>query len=352
MIAETELGGMEAIEVETTVAASSAILEALLGVGNFRELLPTDRVLLWLDEMHLVPLRIEVWPTNDENRQLWAVRRGYVDSGLEPISIFEYTSLSINQPEPFAAPQVRANVRSGGFVDDRVELDVEVPDGFVEHRSGFWALPNGARVDVASWSDGSAWITVEQSGGWDRPRLFGIADPYVRVIDLGEGGTAYVNAAGTRVALHTETLEIVVAGSAATDVLLDVARSVPDVGLAVPSHWDQAFNVELQQLEAGTLVLDPAGWSQPAARVDGDQVSVLFVGAGQRAALISQEPGTALEPPSGPDVVAVTVRGSAGRLRLSIGVLEWVEDGRVVLLQSDTLSLEAPQAIAEMLEPK
>lgn len=46
----------------------------------------------------------------------------------------------------------------------------------------------------------------------------------------------------------------------------------------------------------------------------------------------------------------VEVRGRIGRASLTRGVLEWVEDGRLVRLSSDTLSLGKLHPIAQELE--
>jgi hypothetical protein len=131
-------------------------------------------------------------------------------------------------------------------------------------------------------------------------------------------------------------------------VLIEAGRTLGIRGLPTPDDWDQSSVVDIDRLPSGTLIPEIEGWSI-LAHVEGDQVSILMTGAGRRTVHITQTPGSRLDPPVGPDVSMVEVRGDTGRSNAAAASLEWVEGDRIVQMRSDTVSIEELQEIAEAL---
>ncbi len=342
------LDGKETIQVRTTVAGAATVV-ALTERGAWRELHPTDPVLMWLDAGSLVPLRIEVNAGESPERELWQVRRGYADSTTEPIFIVELTVTGTG-PAPVEV-DVPAAARSGGFTDAPASGPAPQLDSrFVPHRSGRWPLPDGGEVDVRSYSDGGSWLMVESTGAWTGSQLFGMPLSFVRAVELGPGSVAYLSLTGDRLAIHGDGIDIVVSGSVAPDVLLDAGSSLGVDGLPVPADWAEASILEVGDLPGTALVPDLDGWSI-LAEVDGPRTTLMMVGAGDRSVLVTSQPGRRLDPPRGPDFLAVDVRGTTGRFDASGATLEWVEDGRVVRMRSETVGVEELVAMAGTMGP-
>lgn len=351
VLGTTDIDGIPAIQVRSTVAAVE-LIDAITDHGAWRELHPTDRVLMWLDEETLVPLRVEVFATGSPERELWQLRHDYDDDPEDdaPIFIIELSNLV---PEPgrveMDAPD---NAPSRGFVDGDVEVpQPSLPPGFESHRSGFWLLPDGGRVELASWNDGRSWLMVELVTQWEEPRLFGLSLPFVEPIDLGGGSVGYLSPTGDALAIHGETSEVLVSGSVPAETLVEAAASIGVRGLAVPSTWQEASTVDIAALPDGTLVPDGDGWSV-LGRVDGEGTTILLTGSGARSVIVSQRPGDRLDPPTGPDYSGVAVRGGDGRYNASEATLEWVEDGQLMRMRSETVGLAELVEIAATLEPR
>lgn len=347
----TELARRASIQVRSTVAAID-LIRAITDRGAWRELHPTDPVVMWLDEETLVPLRIEVFAADSPERDLWQLRRGYEDQlgGDEPIFVIELANL-VTEPVDIETDLPNRPL-SQSFVDGPVDLpQPDLPGGFEPHRSGHRPLPDGGRVDVASWSDGRAWLMVESTDDWSEPRLFGLTHPFVESIDLGEGSVGYLSPTGDSVAIHGEHRDVIVSGSVSRDTLVRAAATAGVTGRAVPAGWLEADIVDPTALPAATLLPDVDGWSL-LARVDDDATTLLLTGGGSRTVLITQEPGSNLDPPRGPDFSEVSVRGVAGRHDASTATLEWIEDGQVVRMRSDTVGLEELVDIANRMETR
>ena len=351
VLGTTELDGMPSIQVRSTVAAVE-LIGAMTDRGSWRELHPTDAVLMWLDETTLVPRRIEVFPVDSPERELWQLRRGYEDAPGEetPILIIELTNIVVGEGTfdltlPDDAP-------SRGFVDGEESIaEPRLPTGFDPHRSGHWLLSDGDRVDTASWSDGRSWVMVEATRGWDEPRLFGLSLQFVDPVDLGDGSVGYLAPAGDAVAIHGEDGDILVTGSVPTALLVEAAASLGVQGLEVPTTWLEAATATVEDLPEGTLVPEVTGWSL-LARIDGRETTLLLSGGGTRSVIVTQMPGTRLDPPTGPDFSEVGVRGLDARHDLTSSTLEWVEDGFVVRMKSSTVSVEELLDLAAALEPR
>jgi hypothetical protein len=118
--------------------------------------------------------------------------------------------------------------------------------------------------------------------------------------------------------------------------------------LPTPDDWDQSSVVDIDRLPSGTLIPDIDGWSI-LGHVEGDQISILMTGAGRRTVHIIQTPGLRLDPPIGPDVSIVEVRGITGRSNSAAASLEWVEGDRIIQMRSDTVSIGELHDIAEAL---
>ncbi|MCI0424800.1 MAG: hypothetical protein L0Z47_02985 [Actinobacteria bacterium] len=338
------------IQISTTVAAVD-LIEALVQRGGWRELHPTDPVLMWLDEETLAPVRIEVRAAATSERGLWQLRRGYADQPEgEPILIIEMTGLVAEAQD--IEPMLPVDARSGGFSEGAADVpEPALESRFEVHRSGRWALPDGGLVDVRSWSDGRSWLMIEVARGWSEPRLFGLTSPFARRVELDDGSVAYLDPAGGAVALHTGDLDVLVSGSVPETVLLATAATLGLEGRPVPDQWEESSVVEVEGLPEGTLVADPEGWSI-LGRVDNTQTTLQMTGAGSRTVVISQTLGDHLDPPIGPDFVAVDLRGVTGRFNTSSGTLEWVESGRVVVMRSETVGMDELVRIAEAMRPR
>ena len=349
VLGTTEIQGVPAIQVRSTVAAVE-LIGAITDHGSWREIHPTDQVLMWLDEATMVPLRIEVFATNSPERELWQLRHGYDDDPGDqtPLFIIELSELA-SEPDLIDI-DLPANTPSGGFVDGPVDIaHPALPNGFTPHRSGSWHLADGGRVEVASWSDGRSWLMIEVARTWDEPRLFGLARAFVDPVRLGADSLGYLSPDGDALAIHGETSDVLVTGSVPTEVLVDVAASLGVRGLAVPSTWEEASTVQVDDLPPGTLVPDSEGWSV-LGRIDGDTTTVLLTGGGARSVVVTQVPGSRLDPPIGPDYSEIDVRGAGGRYNASEATLEWVEDGQVVRMRSDTVGLSELIDLASTME--
>jgi hypothetical protein len=152
-------------------------------------------------------------------------------------------------------------------------------------------------------------------------------------------------------AVHGETSEVLVSGSVPTETLVEAAASLGVRGLAVPSTWQEAATVDVGELPEGTMVPDVEGWSV-LGRVDEEGTTILLTGSGARSVIIGQSEGNRLDPPTGPDYSGVEVRGGDGRYNASEATLEWVEDGQVIRMRSETVGLAELVEIAGTLETR
>lgn len=345
------LDGRPTIQVESTVAAVE-LLAAITERGAWRELHPTDRVLMWLDEETLVPLRIEVFAADSPERELWQLRHDYRDElgASEPIFIVQLTDLVTGAGD--VELELPGEPPTRGFVDGPVDMPQPgLESGFELHRSGRRPLADGGEIEMAAWSDGRSWVMVEATNDWDEPRLFGLSLPFAQPVQLGSDSFGYLAPTGDAVAIHSDDLDLVVSGSLPIELLLETAASIEIDGAPVPGDWAEAATVRGDELPPGTLVPDVDGWSI-LGQVDQGGTTMLLTGGGARSVLVSQEEGTRLDPPTGPDFSEVEVRGVAARYNAATATLEWVEDGRVVQMRSDTVSMGELLDLAATMEPR
>ncbi len=343
-----DLEGRATIQIETTVAAVD-LIRAITNRGAWREFHPTDQVLMWLDMQTLLPLRVEIFSAQSTERDLWQVRRGYRDEpGGEPIFIVQMDLESLDRTD--VDLEIPENALSGGFVDGPANTPrPRLEPGFVPHRSGTWSLPDGGVVDVATWSDGRAWIMVEVTRDWSESHLFGMSLPFVFEVELGDGSIGYLDPRGGAVAIHGDSADVVITGSLAEDSLLNAATSLEIVGRSVPGEWVEASVVEVGGLPPATLIPEGDGWSMLGLAAD-DRVTILMTGSGDRTVLIDQVSGDRLDAPKGADFVAVELRGLMGRINSGTATLEWVEDGRIIQMRSETVATSELVEIAESMK--
>lgn len=341
------LDGRETIQISTTVGGLDMI-SALVSTGAWRELYPTDPVLAWLDAETLVPLRVEVTPAASPERDLWALRRGYRDEPeTDPILIVALSQFTTGRPR--IELDVPSDARSGGFFESSSPTpEVELPEGFQPHRSGRWTLPEGGEVRVSTWSNGRSWLMVEATEAWAEPHLFGVSTSLVRRLDLGGGSVGYMDPTGGTVAVRGAGLDVVVTGSVSPTTLVAVASSMGIVGEALPDGWEQVAVAD-GGLPVEALAPTAEGW-QVLGTTEEERVRILVVGSGGRVALIEQRRGARLEPPSGPDPLAVETRGTTGRFDPGSSTLEWVEEGWVIRMRGDGIGLAEMLALAESME--
>jgi hypothetical protein len=374
IVGERTIAGRPAVGVSVTAAQVAPLLDGFAAAVELGPVHPTDRVDLWLDDEHLVPLGLEVRASTDPARARWAAAVGAADRPGEVVLRVDADAAEINRSPGAAADTADAalalpddppsSATDDGFrpatSSDPVLARVPVPDrlpaGLRPHRSGTLTTPGGPDVGVRSWSDGRAWLTVRATDEWPGGRLFGRLGLDVTPVDLGPAGTGYVASGGRRVGLHTDGIDVVVSGSLPIDQLQRVAAGLGLVGRPVPADWAEATTADREEAVAvvpGLLTARGAvGFvGDPALRVVGDTVHEVWRGPGARAFTLTQRIAPVLPPPSTGDETGIEVRGRPGRFSPERGELEWVEDGVVLSLRSPTLALGELVAIAEGLEP-
>jgi len=363
------IAGHEALGVSVTAAQVAGLLDGLSAAVELRPVHPTDRVELWLDEDHFVPLALLVRAAGDPERAAWASSVAVDDVPGDVVLRVNATDVRINDPsDPVAAPAAGADeavdagfraAPDGDPVVSEVPEPQRVPAGFAAYRRGVVSTPGGPGVGVRSWSDGRAWFAVRATARWPGGRLFGDLGTDVRPVDLGAAGTGYTSGDGQQVALHTGGLDVVVRGSLPPGDVRDIAADLGIVGQPVPDDWAEATSARESDATAtlpGLLTAGPIdGFGPPAFRVagPGDDVSVTEArsGPGDRAFTLTQWRSASLVPPTGGDEVGTEVRGTTGRYSPQRGELEWVESGLAVSLRSDTLSLTDLLDVARRLKP-
>ena len=369
-----QVAGRAATGVAATAAQAAPLLAGLTpaGAGNLRSLHPADRVELWLDDAALVPLALRVIAAPTGERRAWAASHGYHDRPGQIVLELTLSRVLLNRPleaDAFPSPPAGAEAEDAGFRDrdprgagpgrpvDRqiaVAAPAWLPGGFRPYRAGMAGGGPGPTVAVRTWTDGRAWVKVRATGNWQGSRLFGDLGELVRPAGLG-AGVAYWSEDGTRVAIHTQGLDLLVTGSVGEADLARVAASLPVAGRPVPAGWAEAATSTLPEAVAADPGLrrprDLRGYAPPAVRVDGRTVTLAYAGPGSRGFLLVQAPGDRLAPPLDDDPAGVRVRGTDGRWSPGRGELEWVEGHRTLTLRSSTLPLEELLAIAASLEP-
>ena len=329
---ERRFDGRPATGVVTSAAQIDALLDVLRLAGNWRPIAPTSVATLWLDTETLVPVLVDVGEA----------------SGGPALSI-RLRRMPAGPFEAGAAPTAPV-VRDAGFRDGPAAGPAPswLPAGMTAYRTG----ATGAVV-VRSWSDGRAWIKVRSTTTWTARRLFGGLGDVVRPVTLPGAGVGYVAEGGRKVAIHSPGADVVVTGSVPAAQLERVAASLGVHGDRVPPDWAEASTTTLAAARAALtplLVLRGSkDYAPPSIRVEGNTVTLAYVGAGDRGFALVQQPGTALAPPFDADVTGVRVRGRVGRWTPDAHTLEWIEAGHRVELRSQTLRLAELVDVASRL---
>ena len=97
---------------------------------------------------------------------------------------------------------------------------------------------------------------------------------------------------------------------------------------------------------------DAAAAGDPAVRVDGATVTLVYAGPGARGFVLTQARDAVPAPPLEPDVRGTAVRGTVGRWTPALGELEWTERGVLLSLRSDSLPLSELLAVADGLSAR
>jgi hypothetical protein len=199
----------------------------------------------------------------------------------------------------------------------------------------------GPLTRVYSYSDGRAWIRIDVTDEWDQPRLFGTLGPLVRAVPVG-AGTGYTDPDGTKLALHSPDLDVVLTGSVGLDVLVAAASGIV-TGVPIDPRWEQAQHVTT--IPSGALV--PEG--DHLAVLSGEELVIAVGGPGRTGFQLVQRPAHLLPPPPKADVIQTEARGRPARYAPRLGTLTWLEDGWMRELRADALDLAALRSIASSL---
>ncbi len=354
VIGTETMDGRAAVGVRVPAAQVSALLSGLRPGGDGRQVHPTDTVDLWLDEDHLVPLRVVVRAADGPDRARWAARRGFDERAGEVIVEARLDSVVLNDArtvDDLAAPHTQG-APDGGFRpgDAAVPNPRWLPAGMADHTTGIVG-----DVAVRTWTDGRAWVKVRATTAWTGSRLFGGLGTVVRPVPLGHG-MGYVAEDGTAIAIHSDAADVVVTGSIAPDDLRRVTGSLDIIGRPVPDHWAEHATADLHVLARAVpdhLLLPADAWpGQPAIRLDQHTTVLVYAGPGDRAVVLASRDDARLSPPFDPDATGVIARGRVGRWSPTRGELEWVEAGRLWTLRSTTIGLPELIALATQLEPQ
>ena len=365
-LGERTIGGRDAVGVEVSAAQVAPLLDGLRPAGNLRQFFPSDVVSLWLDAGSWTPVRIEVRASDDPDRRTWAVNRGYVDQPGDEVLLVSVDDATVGagvaserlQPAPDGGVRRDAGFLGGGDGDGsdgiRIEVDpASLPDGLEPSTTGVVGADTDRPVAIQTWAGGRGWVKVASTTGWDGTRLFGDLGSPVRRRALADGSIVYASLDGTRQAVHTDGIDVVVTGSVDEAALVRVVEGLDVAGEAVPGDWDEAATETLgsaADLLPGLLV--PAagsGFEDAAVRADGNVVTQGYAGAGGRGFVVVEAPGERLPPPLDMDVAGVVVRGVDGRYSAARGELEWVEADRVHRIASSTLTRAELVAVADAM---
>ena len=207
-------------------------------------------------------------------------------------------------------------------------------DGFVE-------------TEVWAWSDGRGWIRLDRTVSWDGIGLFGNSGLPVQGVAT-ERGVVYQAGDGSRVFVHGDGYDAVIAGSVATEELVAIAGMLPGPQRTVPASWPEAPIAE-EVAERAYVPLGVPDFGDPILHSSNDAVIVDLFGGGERSVRITQRPGDRISPPLDPDARAVRLRGVIARHSPTFGILEWVEDGLLFTVEATGLALIDAIEIAEAL---
>lgn len=339
-LGERVIAGEGAVGVLVSASQARPLLDALFDSGNWREIHSRDLVEIWLHEDLFIPLALSVTAGAGDDRAAWAARRGYRDPLNVPYLELTYLAVQFEgvDPDPVEATGtlMDAGFRPGGV--DEPPLDPGMPlvaGGRVE---------GSVDVEVWAWSDGRAWLRLDQTREWEGRQLFGNLSGVVRPVQLSNG-TGYVSGDGSAVYIHGEGVDLVLIGSIEPDRLVELASQLPVSGSPAPTGWPEG-DIASSPPEGVWLPSDLSPFLEPVVRVSESSTVVDLIGLDKRAIRLIQSEAAFLKPPIDPDAQAVSVRGTIGRYSPQLGALEWVEEGRVMTVSGSDFTLEELVAVA------
>lgn len=383
--------GRSAIEVEMPFERAKPLFPFLSLGGQWRPFFPNDRVVVWLDEKTWSPLRYKVFPANGRERDQWALRFGLPQ---EPARrpIFEVTATETDHRTPaagtFAIPETKLERDQGARTvtlsgaQQATGFEPVTPDdaaGLDLYQVVLPPKPDSAQAPfetLITYSQGLSYLKLGETRTWSGNTLYGPVAPQAQEIQLSNGGFAYYEPAtadhGRRLSIHAAGTDIYVETNLPRDKLIEVAGSLPVVGLSLPESWRVrksgdgttervSLDRAVGELPFPVLVPTqlPPGYDLASAELirvaDSVGLNVYYqqanadVGAGPIR--LHMEAGTELPPAASASQSAVDVRGLEGRWTPDGSRLEWVQDGVYYSLDGQGLELADLLAVAESLAP-
>jgi len=359
VVGETEVLDREAVVIELAQRDAASLFDSLQPGGVWRPFFPHDRVLLTLDAESWFPLAVQVRAAGGAERDLWAIRNGLgAERAGRLLYRAEVRSLGEGPPPEWRPFTDGGPARDLGFEEapfEAVAAGMPAPARVGQLRP--YRGGTMRRQTILSYSDGLSWVLVRATRTWSGPGLFGGLDPLAERVRL-PSGVAYwepaIGSLGRRVAIHTDGWDVALESNLPRSELLDVAASIPLRGTAVA---DPNRVTVAEALESAPYAMRPAelppGYELAATTTDAGGVAFLFRRSGAEldggGIRLFQSAGVDLPPPMDPDVLAVRVRGLAGRYSPARGELEWVEDGAYRSLGGGALDLAGLLRVADSL---
>jgi hypothetical protein len=380
------IDGRDAEVVSLSYEDATPLFAYLQFLGSWRPFYPQDRVLLWLDASTWFPLRYEVFPAPGAERRLWAAQMG-VSGDPAGHAVFTATARALATaipPSSMFAVQTTAGAFDEGFGDGSVAgiprtMRPQLLFGLAPVRFGRFTTSAVRTYGelVAAYAGGLAWTTVTRIIGWDRRHLFGVGDFAERVaLGFGRGIGYYEPATSTlprRIAIHTDSGELLVATDLSRGRLVRIAGSLPVVGRFAPSSWltrrwsggvvrsGLTVTQAVQHASFGVLVPAslPAGYRAAAAQtVETPELHAVTLVYRRPAAELDgvgirlyETDRATLPPPQSVSEEAVAVGDAVGRWSPDAHLLEWISRGVYVSLSSPAFDLSAMLAVAQSLHP-
>lgn len=341
----------EALHVTLTYRQSSALVDALQAGGSWTEILPLDRVDLWLEQDSWFPLR-------------FAVTRPGVEDPLLEVHATELTTSQAPAPTVFRAP-VGGSVRNGGFTPDQpVTTNSSIPPAYTAglplYRSGSTA--DGRRV--VTYAAGTAYVKVATDTSRSRRQPNDASE----VVTVRPGSVGFYQpaepTAPRRVDLFTKTSHVRVETNLRRADALRVAGSLRIRGI-IPSRTSGQNVIRLTATEAAETDLIehpsllPPGYKPAGALLSrpdgkGDEATVIYLPAqaGLEGSEIRLFQSTRLSmlSPSSEDLFALRIHGSTARWSRERGELEWIgSDGTYRAITAPSFDLPTVKSIASSI---
>ena len=336
---EPPSAGAAGIEISAVQAAP--ILDAFLSHGAWRDVYPADRVTVWIDPDSLVPIEISVKALNAPSRAAWAASLGYSDG-----PDVAYLEIILTPDDSMAFEAIPTRGSASTFVEGSASFD-PLP-GFEPYRSG--AVVTSSDWTVRSWTQGFAWIRIDEVADWEAQRFPGAATPVIPMTSPAYG-TAYLGIDGSRLFVHTAESELVVSTNAGIEKAFEAIGSLDVEGIPAPDGWGLDLTVGFDVADAPGLLF-PSDFRRDVTAVSEDERGIVMTAwlGGDEFFELAQRAGDRLPLPSGASPTGVVVRNTTARYLPELGRLEWLETGNVISLTIRGADLTRLAAFAEDLE--